>query len=331
MHAGADRDPQAGLCADRAVPEIQALRQGPWTDVYALCALLYHAVTGRKPMPSVGRLVHDELVPAATSQPGVAARAFCARSISAWRSSRRTGRSRCASCARCSTARRWSHRDPAGAAAGVERRNRHAGRGTASERRTSGAARSGYGAAGGSHDGACQKAVRATDRSTRRQARRAEHPIAVAATAAILVGTWYFARPGGIRAIVPNRGGCRCGAASCHGRFGRAVQRARCAHRHRAGRRSRGAGRRARRQVHAADRPRTAAAARAVLARRLCVHVHRRHREVAPLSVVPQPDRRQQPHRSRHRAIAAAAVVEHHGGRSAGSQPDRGDGVAQPA
>ncbi len=46
--------------------ESRHLRQGPWTDIYALCALLYHAVTGRKPMPSVGRLVHDELVPAAT-------------------------------------------------------------------------------------------------------------------------------------------------------------------------------------------------------------------------------------------------------------------------
>ncbi|MCW5662124.1 MAG: DUF4384 domain-containing protein [Burkholderiaceae bacterium] len=46
--------------------ETQHLRQGPWTDIYALCALLYHAVTGRAPIPSVGRLLHDELVPAAT-------------------------------------------------------------------------------------------------------------------------------------------------------------------------------------------------------------------------------------------------------------------------
>ena len=46
--------------------ESRHLRQGAWTDIYALCALLYHAVTGRKPMPSVGRLLHDELVPAAT-------------------------------------------------------------------------------------------------------------------------------------------------------------------------------------------------------------------------------------------------------------------------
>ena len=44
--------------------ETTHLRQGPWTDIYALCALLYHAVTGHTPMPSVGRLVHDELMPA---------------------------------------------------------------------------------------------------------------------------------------------------------------------------------------------------------------------------------------------------------------------------
>jgi hypothetical protein len=52
------------------------VRQGPWTDIYALCALLYHAVTGRKPMPSVSRLVHDELVPAATIAAGRCSAAF---------------------------------------------------------------------------------------------------------------------------------------------------------------------------------------------------------------------------------------------------------------
>ena len=50
--------------------ETTHLRQGPWTDIYALCALLYHAVTGRNPMPSVGRLLHDELVPATTAAAG---------------------------------------------------------------------------------------------------------------------------------------------------------------------------------------------------------------------------------------------------------------------
>jgi serine/threonine protein kinase len=56
--------------------ESKHLRQGAWTDIYALCALLYHAVTGRKPMPSVGRLVHDELVPAAILAGGRCSRSF---------------------------------------------------------------------------------------------------------------------------------------------------------------------------------------------------------------------------------------------------------------
>lgn len=56
--------------------ETTHLRQGPWTDIYALCALLYHAVTGRNPMPSVGRLLHDELVPATTAAAGRCSASF---------------------------------------------------------------------------------------------------------------------------------------------------------------------------------------------------------------------------------------------------------------
>ncbi|KIG09309.1 serine/threonine protein kinase [Caballeronia concitans] len=45
--------------------EVASLRQGPWTDHYALAAMVYFAITGKTPPPSVGRMVSDAYQPLA--------------------------------------------------------------------------------------------------------------------------------------------------------------------------------------------------------------------------------------------------------------------------
>jgi serine/threonine protein kinase len=43
--------------------ETSHLRQGAWTDLYALAAVLHYCLTGRTPVPSTARAVHDDLAP----------------------------------------------------------------------------------------------------------------------------------------------------------------------------------------------------------------------------------------------------------------------------
>jgi hypothetical protein len=46
--------------------EMNSLRQGAWTDIYALAAVIYFAITGKAPMPAVARVMSDSLEPLST-------------------------------------------------------------------------------------------------------------------------------------------------------------------------------------------------------------------------------------------------------------------------
>ena len=50
--------------------EMPSMKQGPWTDLYALGSVVHYAITGHTPPESVARLVNDTMVPLATTGAG---------------------------------------------------------------------------------------------------------------------------------------------------------------------------------------------------------------------------------------------------------------------
>jgi hypothetical protein len=58
--------------------DMPGMSQGPWTDIFALASVLYMALTGSRPVPSVERLMDDRMQPLVVRAAGRASPAFLA-------------------------------------------------------------------------------------------------------------------------------------------------------------------------------------------------------------------------------------------------------------
>ncbi len=56
--------------------EMPDMRQGAWTDIYALAAVIHYAIAGRPPAPSVSRIIKDSTVPLVDAAAGSYSESF---------------------------------------------------------------------------------------------------------------------------------------------------------------------------------------------------------------------------------------------------------------
>ncbi len=67
---------KSGYAPIEQYAEVPGMKQGAWTDLYALAAVVYFAITGTTPMPAVGRMMGDTLEPLARQATGRYSEAF---------------------------------------------------------------------------------------------------------------------------------------------------------------------------------------------------------------------------------------------------------------
>ncbi|MDQ6638889.1 MAG: protein kinase, partial [Pseudomonadota bacterium] len=69
---------KAGFAAIEQYGSEAATTRGPWTDLYALAAVIYAAITGSDPVPAADRLAHDRLRPLSVVAAGLYSDRFLA-------------------------------------------------------------------------------------------------------------------------------------------------------------------------------------------------------------------------------------------------------------